>query len=424
MIANPPTQARRASHFLVLPGRLIVLRSQRRKHYTVSVQHICFTFNHKAISARENKYMPTSSTNRALIALLVLVVLFLIAGGAFYYWQHRPMPPMVSAVPSVTIAGPEPGILSELPSDAPVIAYVDVAALRKLQNSPLAAVLGLTSPGPQADREYAAFVRDTGFDYERDLDHAGVALWPAGFGTPVNVLGDDRVIAIADGRFDQQKIKAYALRTGKITAAGTYEVMEIPGNPPVSVEFLSPTRIALAGGRNATSLLASIHPDGSGTRDAALQSRIERVAGAPIFAVARTSHLPASFYSNFRNAPQLDQLIRSIQALTLAGQPDGDNLKIALDAESDSMKDAMQISFLVETGRLAGSMALSTPDARRQLTREQIAFLSSLLDDAKITHRDKLIRLNITITRDMLAASPSRPASTPSATAPPPVHSR
>jgi hypothetical protein len=370
--------------------------------------------------------MSTNSTRRALIVLAVFLLLILAAVGGFYYWQHRPLPPMVSPVAGVAVSGPEPGILSELPSDAPVIAYVDVAALRKLQNSPLAAVLGLTSPGPQADREYAAFVRDTGFDYQRDLDHAGVAMWPAGFGTPNNVLGDDRVLSIADGRFDQQKIKAYALRTGRATTSGAHEVLEVPGNPPVSVEFLSPTRIALASGKNASTLLAAINASGSVPRDPVLQSRIERVASAPIFAVARTGQLPVSFYANFHNAPQLEALIRSIQALTLAGQPDGDNLKVGVDAESDSMKNAMQISFLLETGRMAGSMALSTPDAKRQMTREQIDFLNSLLSDAKITHRDKLVRLNFTVTRDMLAAAPSRttptPAPAPTAKSSTPAH--
>jgi hypothetical protein len=370
--------------------------------------------------------MSTNSTRRALIVLAVFLLLILAAVGGFYYWQHRPLPPMVSPVAGVAVSGPEPGILSELPSDAPVIAYVDVAALRKLQNSPLAAVLGLTSPGPQADREYAAFVRDTGFDYQRDLDHAGVAMWPAGFGTPNNVLGDDRVLSIADGRFDQQKIKAYALRTGRATTSGAHEVLEVPGNPPVSVEFLSPTRIALASGKNASTLLAAINASGSVPRDPVLQSRIERVASAPIFAVARTAQLPVSFYANFHNAPQLEALIRSIQALTLAGQPDGDNLKVGVDAESDSMKNAMQISFLLETGRMAGSMALSTPDAKRQMTREQIDFLNSLLSDAKITHRDKLVRLNFTVTRDMLAAAPSRttptPAPAPTAKSSTPAH--
>jgi hypothetical protein len=370
--------------------------------------------------------MSTNSTRRALIVLAVFLLLILAAVGGFYYWQHRPLPPMVSPVAGVAVSGPEPGILSELPSDAPVIAYVDVAALRKLQNSPLAAVLGLTSPGPRADREYAAFVRDTGFDYQRDLDHAGVAMWPAGFGTPNNVLGDDRVLSIADGRFDQQKIKAYALRTGRATTSGAHEVFEVPGNPPVSVEFLSPTRIALASGKNASTLLAAINASGSVPRDPVLQSRIERVASAPIFAVARTAQLPVSFYANFHNAPQLEALIRSIQALTLAGQPDGDNLKVGVDAESDSMKNAMQISFLLETGRMAGSMALSTPDAKRQMTREQIDFLNSLLSDAKITHRDKLVRLNFTVTRDMLAAAPSRatptPAPAPTAKSSTPAH--
>jgi hypothetical protein len=377
--------------------------------------------HHKAFLTREEKYMPTDSTNRAVIVLAALLVLILAAVVGFYYWQHRPLPPIVSPVAGVAVSGPEPGILAELPSGAPVIGYVDVSALRKLQNSPLAAVLGLASPGPQADREYAAFVRDTGFDYQRDLDHAGVTMWPAGFGTPNNVLGDDRVVSIADGRFDQQKIRAYALRTGKAATSGTHEVLEVPGNPPVSVEFLSSTRIALASGKNASALLAGIDTSGSAPRDPVLQSRIERVAGAPIFAVARTSQLPASFYANFHNAPQLEGLIRSIQALTLAGQPDGDNLKINVDAESDSMKNAMQISFLLETGRMAGSMALSTPDAKRQMTREQLDFLNALLSDAKITHRDKLVRLNLNITREMLTTAP--PQKTPAAKALTPVHS-
>ena len=108
-----------------------------------------------------------------------------------------------------------------------------------------------------------------------------------------------------------------------------------------------------------------------------MQSRIQRVAGAPIFAVARTDHLPASFYANFHNAPQLEQLARSIQNITLAGQPDGNNLRITLDAECDSMKNAMQLSFLLETGKMAGSMALSDPRTRRQMTKEQYVFLAS-----------------------------------------------
>jgi GAF domain-containing protein len=217
-------------------------------------------------------------------------------------------------------------------------------------------------------------------------------------------------VAIADGRFDQQKIKSYALRTGKEISRGSQSVCEVPGNPPVSLEFLAPTRIALAGGRNATELLARVSLSASSPRDPSMQSRIDRVAGAPVFAVARTEHLPPSFYDNFHNAPQLEQLARSVQAITLAGQPDGNNLRITLDAESDSVKNALAISILLEGGRMAGSMALSDPNTRRQMTKEQITFLEALVNQAKITHQNKLVRLVLDITPAMLSAAPSRAA--------------
>jgi hypothetical protein len=351
-----------------------------------------------------------SSTTRAWIAIGILLFLLLAGGATFYFWHNHPLPPIVSTAPGAPAAAPPSDILSELPLDAPVVAYIDATALRSLQNSPLAAALGLASPGPQADRDYANFVRDTGFDYTRDLDHAAVAFWPASIGTPANVLGEDRVVAIADGRFDRQKIKSYALRTGKEVSRGSQTVYEVPGNPPVSLTFLSPTRIALAGGKNATQCLSSINVSGSSRRDAAMQSRIDRVAGAPIFAVARTEHLPANLYDSFHNAPQLEQLARSVQAITLAGQPSGNNLRITLDAESDSMKNALAISILLEGGRMAGSMALSDPNTRRQMTNEQIAFLQALVSQAQITHQNKLVRLVLDITPAMLNPTPTRAA--------------
>jgi hypothetical protein len=358
--------------------------------------------------------VPLSSAKRAWIVIAVVLLCLLGAGVVYYFWQSRPLPPIVSTVPGVPIAGPPPDILSQLPADAPVVAYIDAASLRTLQNSPLAAALGLASPGPQADRDYASFVRDSGFDYTRDLDHAAIAVWPASFGTPENVLGEDRVLAIADGRFDQQKISAYALRTGKEIPHGSQPVYEVPGNPPVSFTFLSPTRIALAGGRNATELLARVNPNASSStsRGPTMQSRIQRVAGAPIFAVARTDHLPPGLYANFHNAPQLEQIARSVQAMTLAGQPDRDNLKITLDAECDSLKNAVQISFLLETGKMAGSMALSDPRTRRQMTKEQFMFVEALINRATINHQNKVVRLTLEITPDMLAAAPPKPAAT------------
>jgi hypothetical protein len=374
--------------------------------------------------------VPLSSAKRALIVIAIVLLCLVGAGVAYYFWQAGPLPPIVSTVPGVPIAGPAPDILSQLPADAPVVAYIDVANLRALQNSPLAAALGLASPGPEADRDYANFVRDTGFDYTRDLDHAAIAEWPASFGTPENVLGENRVLAIADGRFDREKIKAYALRTGKEIPRGSQPVYEVPGNPPVSLTFLSPTRIALAGGRNATDLLARVSPNASSasSRGPAMQSRIQRVAGAPMFAVARTDRLPQSIYAPLHNSAQLEQIARSVQAVTLAGQPDRDNLKITIDAECDALKNAVQLAFLLETGKMAGSMALSDPHTRRRMTKEQFMFAEALINHAAVNHQNKLVRITLEITPDMLAAAPpSKPTaashapSTPHPAAPPPA---
>lgn len=338
--------------------------------------------------------MPLSSTNRALIATALLVCALCLA--YYFYHQHNPLPGAST--------GSAPALISQLPADAPVIAYIDVASLRKLQNSPLAAILGLASPGPQSDRDYTEFVRETGFDYSRDLDTVALAAWPQSFqASPGGGIGDNRILAIANGRFDEQKIQAYALRTGRVALRGKEKYFIVPGNPPVSLAFLSPERIALASGKDADQLVAAHEAK---TRDPAMNSRIARVAGAPIFAAARTDNLPDSFYANFSNSPQLERLARSVRGISLAGQPDGEKIKMALDAECDSMSNAIQLATLIDIARMGASVALSDPKTRGQMTREQAAFLNALISQLKVDHQDKWVRLTLDITPAMLGAPP------------------
>jgi hypothetical protein len=336
-----------------------------------------------------------SSTKRAWIVAAVLVLAVAAAGGMYYHHLRRPLPP--------ASAGPAPDIMSQLPPGAPIVAYIDVATLRKLRNSPLAALLGLAGTDPEQDREYQAFVRDTGFDYARDLDVAAIAVWPKSLVTPNGGIGSNQVFTVADGRFDQAKIEAYALRTGRVATHRSQTIYIVPGDPPTSFSFLSTTRIMLTTGET----LSNPSSARGATEGDAMRARIKRVAAAPIFAAAQTDTLPKNFYDAFKNSPQLETLARSVKGLTLAGQPQGDRVDLALDAECDSLAHATEIATLLDTFRMFGTVALSDPKTRKRLTKEQAAFLAALVSQIKVRHQDNWVRLTLALTPQMLGLSNS-----------------
>lgn len=341
--------------------------------------------------------MPLSSAKRAWIAVAILLCLAIAAGAMHYHHLKRPLPAEVPGAP--------PSLMSLLPADAPVAAYIDVAALRATKDSALVALLLTPGTKTPADAEYKAFVAGTGFDYARDLDRAAVVLWPASLAPIPENVSQDRTLAVADGHFDQKKIEAYALHMrGHAETSGSEHFYAVPGAPPVAFEFLSPTRIRIASGPDPGRILLTA---GNGPRDAGLQERIARVAGAPLFAVARTDNLPDSFYAPLRNASQLAHLARSVQGLTLAGKPAGDQLSVTLDAECSSMKDSFELATLIDGFRMVGSIALQDPKTQRQMTRGQAAFLHDVLSRTLVTHQDKWVRLTLDITPQMLGSTSS-----------------
>jgi len=340
--------------------------------------------------------MAISPKKRAFLVVAVLVCLIAAGARIYVYRLRRPLAPATE--------GKVPRILGQLPAGSPAIGYLDVAALRKLRDSPLAEILGLAGTGPQGhDPEYTAFVRDTGFDYTRDLDRAAIAFWPPASEEAGQAGADQRLLIIAEGRFDEQKIESYARSSGA-AVNGSQFVYKVPGSPPVSFKFLSATRIALASGKNADGLLAA---PSSPAHDPAMQANIDRVAGTPIFAVAQVDHLPKDFYATFRNVPQLEKLARSVESLTLAGQPEGDRIELTLDGTCDSLKDALEVGTLLEFSRVGASLVLADPKTKRQMTPEQTMFLQKVVNDLKVTQQDRLVRLQLELTPDMLATAAS-----------------
>jgi len=344
----------------------------------------------------------TPAVKRTLIALGILI---LVGSAAFIALHHRrPKKPAAIFAPSTSAPSAPPDVLSLLPPGAPVIAFGDVAALR---SSPFAADLDALGPPPEEEKDYRDFVRETGFDYSRDLDRFAVDVWidtahPLPDGSPRVSL-----IAIADGRFDRAKISAYALRAGKISKHGDNDVYDVPSGIPgekISFAFLSPTRIVLAQSQTLDTVLAKT---GNASLDAATRDRIARVSGATFFAVAKTDDLPKIIAIPGVQSGQLNRILKSIQGLTFAGHPDGNKLAVAAEADCDSMIDALELSKLLDMLRWLGRAALADPRTRAQMRPGDAAALDRILKIANVSRDSHWVRVRVDLPPDILKASPA-----------------
>src|SRR4051794_19007498 len=167
-------------------------------------------------------------------------------------------------------------LLAAMPADASTVVYADFAELRR---PPSATEFYKWAPQPPVDPEYAQFLRDTGFDYERDLERVGIAI--------IKRAQDSTFFAVADGKFDNQKMNAYAMRAGSRQNRGGRDIFSVPvsgSTRNVSFTFLRKDRIALTDDSTLKSFLAQ---PASGEEAREWNARFERLAGSPVFAVIR-----------------------------------------------------------------------------------------------------------------------------------------
>src|SRR5579863_10173831 len=104
-------------------------------------------------------------------------------------------------------------LLRLVPADSTAVIFLDLDQFRA---SPFLAKLYAWAPHPAEDSEYAQFVRDTGFSYERDLKRTAIAVSNHGAITDL--------LAIVDGKFDRKKIEAFLNRNGKSTQQGKWKI--------------------------------------------------------------------------------------------------------------------------------------------------------------------------------------------------------
>ena len=299
-------------------------------------------------------------------------------------------------------ASPAAELLSEVPPGAPTLVYIDLAAVRAssfYQQRPDHGAIAIP------DRDYADFVRSTGFDFEKDLDRVVIASWP---GAPNQE--QKKSIVIADGRFDRAKIRDYATRKGKVDRQEGRDVFRFPAEDRKSsnaVTFLDEHRIAIVQGSSIAPLLAT-HTAASA--DPA-RERAARLTGAAAFAISRVPAIPDNFGPGGVQSAQLANLARSIQWLTLAARPGGNDLRISLEGECATATDARQVQSAVELLRLLGRAAVENPKTRQGMDPATFAFLETVLKTATVTQTAERVRILVEITPDVLKLG--APAKTP-----------
>ena len=326
--------------------------------------------------------MPSSRNNRILI--IVAASALLIAGAALAFHFS-----------SGTDADARGQLLRLLPTDSTAVICLD---LDEFRSSPFLARLYAWAPHPAEDSEYAQFVRDTGFSYERDLQRAAIAVSNHGATTDL--------LAIADGKFDRKKIETFLKRNGKSMQQGKWKIYLLNASVddrPLSLTFLSDSRIAVSDSGN---LAAALSRASSEAGHAEWNERFERLAGAPLFAVIRQDSALQQAMNTatpglFRS-PALSTLLKQLQWISIAGKPDGDVLRVISDGECQSDSTTSQLRDFLQGVLLLAQTGLNDPKLRQQMNPEEREAYLEILKNADIQKIDrgewKSVRVALSVT--------------------------
>jgi hypothetical protein len=333
-----------------------------------------------------------------IIALAAVVGLAAVSLSAYFVWYH----------PTVTGRNVP---LSLMPEQARAILFIDLADLRK---EPFFADLLAWAPKPDADQEYRRFVRDTGFDYEKDLHRLAVAF---------EQHGAQKIFsAVGEGHFDKKKIKAYAAKNGAVQNSGGTEIFSLPiagSSARLSFTFLRKDRLAFTNSNDFGSWLHGAKAADYGE----WRERFARVAGSPVFALMRNEVLKEAFGTELASqdlarratggfsSPQLSSLLAQLQWLTVAGKPENNKVRVVLDGESLEEQNARQLADLLNGVVLLARAGLSGAKTQQQLGTATRQSYLALLKSVEVSRTDrpdsKSVRLMFDVTPDLLKAAPT-----------------
>ena len=325
----------------------------------------------------------------------------LVGAAAFYGYQRR----------NAQSSSARSNALAMMPTDASAVLFADFTELR---TAPFVGQLFAWAPKPQADPDYAQFLKETGFDYERDLDRIAIAF--------VKHAQDSTLFAVADGRFDRQKISDCAVKTGTFAKSGPREIFSVPvtdSTKKIAFTFLRNDRIALTDSGDLSGMLGAKKRNED---SAEWRLRFERLAGSPVFAVIREDAAAGAALATRApgglRSPQLSTLLDQLQWITLAGKPENDRIRVIAEGECAAEATTRQLADLLQGVVVLAEAGLNNAKTRQQLDPTARAAYLELLKSADISKIDrgdtKSVRVAFEITPAFLEAARRAPPATPS----------
>jgi len=312
-------------------------------------------------------------------------------------------------------------LLALMPADASAVLFADFAELRQ---APFIAQLYAWASKPQVEPEYAQFIKETGFDYEKDIARIAIAIFKD--------AKRNTFLTVANGRFDQKKISAYALQRGKSNMTeNNRTVFLVPladTSQTLQFMFLRADLLVITNDDLGNEKLHDVLHSNAGRAE--WRARFERLAGSPLFVVVRQdaalgSTLAAQAPGGLRS-PQLSSLLDQLQWITLAGKPENDRLRVVAEGECTSESTARQLVDMLNGVVIFAQAGLNDAKTRQQLDPAARQAYLELLKNTEVSKIDRgdtnSVRVVFEITPEFLEAashaSPAAPESAPGKTPP------
>jgi hypothetical protein len=226
-----------------------------------------------------------------------------------------------------------------------------------------------------------------------------VASWPG-----ASLKEPRRNVVIAEGQFNRAKISEYAARKGKLDRQQGRDVYHFSADDhshPESMTFLDEHRIAIVDGLSIAPLFATDPSAGSAADPA--RERAARVDGAAAFMIMPVPPIPPD--AGNPQAAQFIALARSVQWVTLAARPEGDDLRVSLEGECDNSSDAQSLKSMLEVLRMFGKAGLENQNTTKSMTPASLAIAQSLLTSAEVTQSAERVRILLNLTPDIFKLS-------------------